>query len=67
MISPYFRILLDGHVQFLEEFLRVIEAAGLKLKQSKYAFAMTKVTFSGHEVSEAGLAPNSQKTVAIAA
>ena len=55
----------EQHLIHLEDVLQRISAAGLKLKPSKCVFGADKVLFLGHELSAAGVGPNSKKIEAI--
>ena len=52
---------LEEHLERLEKVLKRLQDANLKLKPSKCFIMQTKVHFLGHEISEAGVATDSQK------
>lgn len=56
----------DEHLKDVEAVFSAIRRAGLKLKAKKCAFAMQKIEFLGHIVSQEGIAPDPAKLEAVA-
>ena len=55
----------EKHLKNLEEFLSRLRNAGMGLKKSKCAFLLPQVEYLGHQISEKGLQPTTQKLRAI--
>ena len=55
----------EKHLKNLEEFLSRLRNAGMWLKKSKCAFLLPQVEYLGHQISEKGLQPTTQKLRAI--
>ena len=55
----------EGHLKNLEEVLSRLRNAGMRLKKSKCAFLLPQVEYLGHQISEKGLQPTTQKLRAI--
>ena len=60
-------ILVSGvdELDHVQNLLRILESAGLTLKQSKCAFALPSVHYLGHIIDEKGLHPSPEKVRAI--
>ena len=56
----------EEHLQNLEEVLRRLRDAGLRLKRQKCSFMLPSVQYLGHNISAAGLQPSKDKVRAIA-
>ena len=56
----------EEHLKNLEEVLSRLKNAGMRLKKSKCAFLLPQVEYLGHQISEKGLQPTTQKLRAIA-
>ena len=54
------------HLETLDEVLRRLKEAGLRLKQKKCAFMLPSVEYLGHQISADGLRPTEEKIRAIA-
>ena len=55
----------DKHIRNVEEVLRRLETAGMRLKRSKCAFMLSEVEYLGHRITAEGLRPTPEKTQAI--
>ena len=55
----------DEHIRNVEEVLRRLETAGMRLKRSKCAFMLSEVEYLGHRITAEGLRPTPEKTRAI--
>ena len=55
----------EEHLKNLEEVLSRLRNAGMRLKRSKCAFLLPQVEYLGHQISEKGLQPTTQKLRAI--
>ena len=55
----------EQHDQRLDEVLRRLQEAGLKLNGSKCQFGMTELTFMGHRLSRAGVTASDEKVAAV--
>ena len=55
----------EEHLKNLEEVLSRLRNAGIRLKKSKCAFLLPQVEYLGHQISEKGLQPTTQKLRAI--
>ena len=55
----------EEHLKNLEEVLSRLRNAGMRLKKSKCAFLLPQVKYLGHQISEKGLQPTTQKLRAI--
>lgn len=55
----------DEHLHQVEEVLKRLRDAGLKVKPANYAFGKSSITFLVHKVSKHGLAPDPKKVKAI--
>ena len=53
------------HLETLEEVLKRLEKAGMRLKKSKCKFLMTEIEYLGHKISKEGLKPTQLKVQAI--
>ena len=53
------------HLKNLDEVLKRLEAAGLRLKAEKCKFMMAEVEYLGHRISKEGIFPTSAKVTAI--
>lgn len=53
------------HLETLEEVLKRLEKAGMRLKKSKCKFLMTEIEYLGHKISKEGLKPTQLKVRAI--
>ena len=51
----------EKHLQFLDEALSHLEAAGINLKPAKCSFMKTGVEYLGHKISSAGIQPTERK------
>ena len=47
----------EAHLAFLEEVLKKLEEAGLRLRKDKYVFLAHSVVYSGHVIDSQGLHP----------
>lgn len=56
---------LEEHLRNLEEVLKRLEAAGLKLNRPKCAFLLPRVEYLGHAIDEKGVHPTQEKVRAI--
>ena len=54
------------HLETLEEVLKRLEKAGMRLKKSKCKFLMTEIEYLGHRITKEGLKPTESKVQAIA-
>ena len=55
----------ESHLANLEEVLSKLQAAGLRLKRSKYFFMMSSVEYLGHRISAKGIQPTEDKVHAV--
>ena len=55
----------EEHLERLEMVLKRLREHGLKLKLEKCTFLRRRVTYLGHEVSGAGIAPDPQKIAVV--
>lgn len=55
----------EEHLSYLEQVLKRLEQAGLRLKESKCLFLKSTIKYLGHNISSDGLQPNEDKTAAI--
>lgn len=55
----------ENHLKTLEEVLKRLEAAGVRLKEEKCAFLLPEVEYLGHKISRKGLQPTQEKVRAI--
>ncbi|XP_028304146.1 uncharacterized protein K02A2.6-like [Gouania willdenowi] len=55
----------EEHLQNLDQVLKRMEMAGLRLKRSKCVFQAPSVTYLGHRISAQGLSPMTEKVRAI--
>ena len=55
----------EDHLIHVERVLQRLENSGLKIKPSKCFFGLPKITFLGHQISAAGIAPDPEKVSAI--
>ena len=53
------------HLRNLEEVLKKLDAAGIRLKKAKCVFMQTKVEYLGHIITKNGLQPSDEKVRAI--
>ena len=56
---------VEEHLQLLEEVLRRLEEAGLRLKKSKCAFMLSSVEYLGYIISADGIQPSPEKVRAL--
>ena len=49
------------HLRNLEEVLKKLDAAGIRLKKAKCVFMQTKVEYLGHIITKNGLQPSDEK------
>ena len=55
----------EEHLHNLEEVLKRLEEAGMRLKKDKCAFLLSQVEYLGHVISQQGLHPSDSKVAAV--
>ena len=55
----------EEHLKLLDAILSQIQAAGLRLRKSKFTFGVSSVTYLGHKIDAEGLHPVPEKVQAV--